>query len=127
MNPVISLAVGLAVLAGSTTAMAAGPCANKAKALEIQLDYAKAHGNRHRVAGVERALANVKAHCRDGDVVRDQQNKADKKRLEIKKLELEIKQAEDEGRISKADKKRRKLANKQSELRSLINETAGVK
>lgn len=127
MNPMIALTLGLAVLAGSGTAMAAGPCANKVKALETELNYAKTYGNRHRVAGVERALANVKAYCNDGDVVRDQQLKADKKRLEIRELELEIKQAQDQGRSSKADKKRRKLEEKKRELQQVIQETAGVK
>ncbi|MBP6115760.1 MAG: DUF1090 domain-containing protein [Neisseriaceae bacterium] len=127
MKSITALTLGLAVLASSGAAMAAGPCANKVKALETELDYAKTYGNRHRVAGVERALANVRAHCNDGNVVRDQQLKADKKRLEIRELELEIKQAQDEGRSSKANKKRRKLDEKKSELQQVINETAGVK
>ncbi|MBP6344438.1 DUF1090 domain-containing protein [Neisseriaceae bacterium CLB008] len=127
MKSMIALALSVAVLVSSAPALAAGPCANKVKALETELDYAKKYGNRHRVAGVERALANVRTYCKDGDVVRDQQLKADKKRLEIRELEAEIKQAEDQGRISKADKKRRKLLDKQQELQQVIKDTAGVK
>lgn len=127
MKPMIAFSLGLAVLASSAAVMAAGPCANKAKALEIELDYAKAHGNGHRVAGIERALANVKAYCNDASEVREQQLKADKQRIKIKEVELAIKQAQDQGRSNKAQKKRLKLEKEQLKLQQIINETAGVK
>ncbi|MEY0116509.1 DUF1090 family protein [Providencia rettgeri] len=34
-------------------------------ALEKQLKYAKMHGNRNRVAGLERAISNVQNNCYD--------------------------------------------------------------
>lgn len=40
-------------------------CDNKIYQLEKQLKYAKMHGNRHRVAGLERAISNVQNRCYD--------------------------------------------------------------
>ncbi|HGN1707606.1 TPA: DUF1090 family protein [Providencia rettgeri] len=40
-------------------------CDKKLYQLEKQLKYAKAYGNRHRVAGLERAISNVKNNCYD--------------------------------------------------------------
>lgn len=40
-------------------------CDNKIYQLEKQLKYAKMHGNRNRVAGLERAITNVKNRCYD--------------------------------------------------------------
>ncbi|KLN46381.1 hypothetical protein AAY77_08860 [Providencia rettgeri] len=40
-------------------------CDNKIYQLEKQLKYAKAHGNRHRVAGLQRAISNVQNRCYD--------------------------------------------------------------
>ena len=40
-------------------------CAAKICHLERELSYARAHNNSHRVAGLQRALAETKAHCTD--------------------------------------------------------------
>lgn len=40
-------------------------CDNKLYQLEKQLKYAKMHGNRYRVAGLERAISNVQNNCYD--------------------------------------------------------------
>ncbi|MBP6562917.1 MAG: DUF1090 family protein, partial [Neisseriaceae bacterium] len=86
-----------------------------------------AYGNRHRVAGLERALANVKTYCVDANEVRDQQYKADKQRIKIKEVELDIQQAQTQGRADKAQKKRLKLEKEQLKLQQIINEYPGVK
>lgn len=41
-------------------------CERKLAALEKQLSYAKQYGNAHRVAGLERAIMNVKTYCGGG-------------------------------------------------------------
>lgn len=127
MKRMMIWALGLTLLATSATSMAAGPCVNKQKALETELEYAKAYGNRHRVAGLERALANVKTYCVDANEVRDQQYKADKQRIKIKEVELDIQQAQTQGRADKAQKKRLKLEKEQLKLQQIINEYPGVK
>ncbi|MGQ7950954.1 DUF1090 family protein [Providencia huashanensis] len=40
-------------------------CENKIYQLEKQLKYAKMHGNRNRVAGLERAITKVQNNCYD--------------------------------------------------------------
>lgn len=40
-------------------------CENKIYQLEKQLKYAKMHGNRYRIAGLERAISNVQNNCYD--------------------------------------------------------------
>ncbi|MBP6122827.1 MULTISPECIES: DUF1090 family protein [Providencia] len=40
-------------------------CDNKIYQLEKQLSYAKRYGNKYRVAGLERAIANAQGHCYD--------------------------------------------------------------
>lgn len=126
MNPIIALTLGLTVLVGSTAAMA-GPCANKIKALETELDYAQSYGNHHRVAGLQRALANTRAYCNDANVVSEKQYKADKQRLKIKEIELEVQQLKTQGRLDKAQKKQLKLEKEKLKLQQIINETPGVK
>ena len=46
--------------------MADQGCDRKLAALEKQLGYAKQYGNSYRVAGLERAIANVKTYCGGG-------------------------------------------------------------
>ncbi|WP_341644613.1 DUF1090 family protein [Thauera sp. SDU_THAU2] len=58
------LLVVIAAFAPATSIAAeSDPCLEKSREIESQMEHARAHGNRDRLAGLERALAAVEANC----------------------------------------------------------------
>ena len=50
-------------------------CAAKKQAITLQLEQARAHGNSNQVAGLEKALSEVNAHCTDAGLRKERENK----------------------------------------------------
>ncbi|SAH91138.1 Protein of uncharacterised function (DUF1090) [Bordetella ansorpii] len=73
-------------------------CEAKRQEIEAQIAAAKAKGNKARVAGLETALANNKAHCTDASLRRDAQREVDQAREKLAERERELQKARDEGR-----------------------------
>ena len=64
MTRFTTAALALGALLVSTSALSAqNGCDIKKSKIQEQLSYAKAHGNTHRVQGLERALQNVNTYC----------------------------------------------------------------
>ena len=80
-------------------------CAAKICHLERELSYARAHNNSHRVAGLQRALAETKAHCTDSRLEADVRDKQAK----VAEREDELKAARAKGKEEKILKAQRKL------------------
>lgn len=97
-------------------------CQKKVAAIEKQLQFAKEAGNSHRVRGLERALANTKAHCTDAELIADQKEEIADQESDIAEILEEIKEKRAEGREDKVKKLERKLQREQEELRVLQNE-----
>lgn len=92
-------------------------CEAKRHEIEAQIAAAKAHGNKHRVAGLETALASNKAHCTDASLRRDAQRKVDQARQKLAEREQALQKARDEGRdADKLADRQRKLDEARAEL-----------
>ncbi|WP_083953395.1 DUF1090 domain-containing protein [Thauera butanivorans] len=90
-------------------------CQQKATEIEQQIEYAKSHGNTHRLQGLERALANVKAHCTDQALIRDKKDEIREQEEEIREILEEIREKQSEGRYDKLVKLERKLERERAE------------
>lgn len=91
-------------------------CAAKQYDIEKQIDYARTHGNQHRIAGLETALAEVKASCTESGLLAERQEKVREKERKVAERMAELKQAQETGSHDKIMKKQKKLAEAQEEL-----------
>ncbi|ECA3795024.1 DUF1090 domain-containing protein [Salmonella enterica subsp. enterica] len=92
-------------------------CEYKRQHLERQIDYAQAHNNYHRVAGMQEALRQVDEHCTDNQLRRRKETKVAEKQRKVKERQRELEQA-------RASGKREKIANKQAKLDEAREELA---
>ncbi len=91
-------------------------CAAKQYDIEKQIDYARTHGNQHRIAGLETALAEVKASCTESGLLADRQEKIREKERKVAARMAELNQAKATGDHDKIMKKEKKLAEAKEEL-----------
>ncbi|EEG5674929.1 DUF1090 domain-containing protein [Salmonella enterica] len=92
-------------------------CEYKRQHLEREIDYAQAHNNHHRVAGLQEALRQVDEHCTDNQLLRRKENKVAKKQRKVEERLRELEQA-------RASGKREKIASKQAKLDEAREELA---
>ena len=117
---IMLLAMGLT----ATVARAADVCTGKrgcdAKLCQIarQLAEARAHKNRHQVAGRERALAETRANCNDTSLRQQREQKADKARAEVAAREADLREAQVRGDAGKIAKRQRKLDAARADLKA---------
>lgn len=111
---------GLLMLAPALTAVAATPvatgCEAKRQDIEQQLNYARANGNDHRIAGLEKALSEVNAHCTDSGLRAEREADVREKTRKVEEREQELAEARADGRADKIRKKERKLDEARAEL-----------
>lgn len=98
-------------------------CATKVRAIETQLSIAKQYGNTHRIAGLQDALANTKAHCTDTGQLQHAESKARDAAQDVQKAQSEVREAEGrlheartKGDAKKIAKAQKRLADKQAKL-----------
>ncbi len=121
----LAMVVVLSGLAYSASAQNHG-CDRKMQSLETQMNYAKQHGNVHRQRGLERAMANVQAHCSDAYLLRDLQEDIDDQEEDIAEILEEIQEKQAEGRLDKVERLQRKLERKRQQLSDLQAELADL-
>lgn len=92
-------------------------CAIKEQKLERELEYARAYHNRHRVAGLERALADVRARCSGWGLDQRYDKKISDKESKVREREFELREAKAKGDPKKIYQKTRKLEEAREELR----------
>jgi chromosome segregation ATPase len=99
-------------------------CATRISAINSQIQIAKQYGNTHKVAGLEAALAQVKANCTDaGQIsraerkVQDKQNDVRQAQDELRDAETKLRDAQARNDAKKIRKAQEKLAQKQNKLR----------
>lgn len=97
-------------------------CQYRAAEIQNQIDYARQHGNVHRVNGLERALANVQLNCRDADLLRDVQEDIREQEEDIQERTAEIAQKRSEGKQDKVQKLEKKLERDRAKLEELQEE-----
>ncbi|RZT39337.1 DUF1090 domain-containing protein [Cupriavidus agavae] len=92
-------------------------CDAKRVSLEKEIAYAKAHGNAQRVAGLETALANVKANCTDASLDARQQKRIRAAQDKVEERQRDLDKAKADGKSqSKIDQRQRKLDDAHQEL-----------
>ena len=101
------------LLAGN--AWAYKDCKAKEQMLERKIAIAKAHGNPHKVTGLERALANVRLYCTDDSLRGKAEMKALDKREEVMEREADLEEARATGDAKKIAKREKKLAEARAE------------
>lgn len=95
---------------------AAETCASKQQKLETEIQYAQKHGNSHRVAGLKKALNDVKTHCTDAGLAAERQKKVEEKEARVQQRERELREAQEAGKTAKIADKQKKLDKAQAEL-----------
>jgi DNA-binding transcriptional MerR regulator len=114
-----TLIVGLLVLIPLHTALANTPakgCEGKRIDIEQQIDYARAHDNNYRVAGLQKALAELNTNCTDEGLKAERQADIRKKERKVEERRRELSEAKVEGRERKIRQKQKKLQEAQEEL-----------
>lgn len=117
-NSIIATATTVLLLTG-TSAFAASQqngCEIKKQRIETQIDYAKKHGNTHRIAGLQKALDNVNTYCTPESLYRDTQKNVAEKQEKVQEREAELLEEKQTGDNAKIAKRERKLQEAQAEL-----------
>jgi competence protein ComGC len=104
------------LFATATHAAAQTGCAAKKQEIERQIDYAKAHGNQHRVNGLETALSEVNRNCTESSLRKDREDKIQEKERKVAERTEELKEARETGNQEKIGKKSKKLEEAKAEL-----------
>lgn len=107
------LAPGFNALAAPQTATG---CAAKRQSIEQQIEYARTHGNTHRIEGLSIALSKLNANCTDEGLRAERESDVRKKESKVAEARQELLEAQADGRQDKIDKRQRKLAEDQAEL-----------
>ena len=110
-------------------AFAVQTCAQKEAALNEQLGYAQQHNNSHQVAGLKKALAEVKENCTASSVRQYEEQYVEKLqgKLNYKKHYLQVRQqdlqkATAKNNAEKMAKYRGKIAEKQADIEKITTE-----
>ncbi|GJG96718.1 DUF1090 domain-containing protein [Cupriavidus pauculus] len=100
-------------------------CEAKRSALENEIAYARAHGNKDRISGLETALSKLTANCTDAALdakaeqrIRDAQKKVDERERDLEKAKKDGKSQ------SKIVQQQRKLDEAHAELQRVQVEAA---
>lgn len=108
------------------SAQAAETCAAKREAIEQEIQSAEKYGNSYKLAGLQKALDEVKTHCTAAGVKADAQKDVSKleqklanKQNDIKNVTQDLKRAEEQGKSKKVEKYQKKLAEKTAELQEI--------
>ncbi|WP_049246571.1 DUF1090 domain-containing protein [Morganella morganii] len=118
MTRFTTAALAMGALLVSTSALSAqNGCDIKKSKIQEQLSYAKAHGNTHRVQGLERALQNVNTYCTPNSLRDDARDEVSDRTKEVAERKADLQKAIDKGDISKIAKRERKLAEAEAELK----------
>lgn len=107
------------LMAADTAPELASSCAAKKQAITLQLEQARAHGNSNQVAGLEKALSEVEAHCTDAGLRKERENKVLEAKHEVSKRQADLDKAMKKGDPEKIDKRKNKLAESRKELQAL--------
>ncbi|MCS3431405.1 DUF1090 domain-containing protein [Klebsiella sp. BIGb0407] len=117
MKHVAAFALSLLILVPA--AQASSLCAEKEQNIQREISHAEQHNNPHRVAGLKKALSEVQAHCTDSKLIADHQEKIASQKREIIERQSDLEEARLKGDADKIAKREQKLAEAESELKSL--------
>ena len=113
------LAVSLPLFAaqpGTTKGAPLSGCAAKQAAIEAKLETARSFANEDQVAGLEKALSEVKEHCTEAGLLRENKQKVIDSEREVSEREKDLRKAMGKGDPEKIEKRKAKLAEARAEL-----------
>ena len=113
------LAVALPLSAAQPGAAKGAPlsgCAAKQAAIEAKLETARSFANEGQVAGLEKALSEVKEHCTEAGLLRENKQKVIDSEREVSEREKDLRKAMGKGDPEKIEKRKAKLAEARAEL-----------
>ncbi|EAA8755120.1 DUF1090 domain-containing protein [Salmonella enterica subsp. enterica serovar Lexington] len=91
-------------------------CMAKRADIQQQIDYARAHNNMHRVAGLQEALTENETHCTEVGLLRARQNKVAEKVRKVAERDQEVRDAIETGNAKKIKLKEKKAGQARDEL-----------
>lgn len=117
MKHITALTLTLFILAPA--AQASSLCGEKEQDIQREIGYAEQHHNPHRVEGLKKALSEVKANCTDSKLIAEHQEKITRQKAKVAERQIELDKAHLKGDADKIAKRQKKLAEAESELKSL--------
>ncbi|WP_074013479.1 DUF1090 domain-containing protein [Candidatus Sodalis sp. SoCistrobi] len=108
--------IGFMLVFPSQNALAASGCAAKQQSVQQQLSHARAQGNTARAEGLEKAMSEITAHCRDDQLQADRQRHVADKKSKLAQRQRELAEAQQTGNSDKINKKQKKVARAEQEL-----------
>lgn len=113
--PCFFLAAAFAASFGCAIAQSvpAETCAAKRDAIHRDLDEARSRGQKQRVRGLERALAEVSAHCSDAKLQAEHRKRIEQQESKVADRERDLHDAEREGSPRKIQRRKDKLGEAQ--------------
>jgi hypothetical protein len=97
-------------------AQASPACAAKRTSIETQISEANAHGQRYKLAGLQRALRANQAGCTDASLAKERDVDIAKASKNVSQREAELGAAQRKGDAKKVAKQQQKLDEARSEL-----------
>ncbi|MBA6114219.1 DUF1090 domain-containing protein [Pseudomonas putida] len=97
-------------------------CAAKRQAISAQIDQAKANANSDQQAGLEKALAEVEAHCTDASLRKEREQKVLEARHEVNQRTKDLDKAMKKGDSERINKRKDKLAEAKKELQEAVDD-----
>ncbi|MNF60457.1 hypothetical protein D3C85_764950 [compost metagenome] len=97
-------------------------CAAKRQSISSQIEQAKAQGNAEQLAGLEKALSEVTAHCTDASLKKERENKVLDAKHEVSQRQADLDKAMKKGDPEKINKRKDKLAESRKELQQALEE-----
>jgi hypothetical protein len=92
-------------------------CSEKENEIQRQLMHAREQGNDSRIRGLETALRSVQKNCTDAGLQAKRQREINKARKEVIERKADLQKAISNSSAETVNKRRRKLAEAQEELR----------
>ena len=94
-------------------------CAEKSCQVEKQIALAKKNGNSHKIDGLNKALAEITAHCSDDKIISDIEDDLSNANDELKEHQEELKEAQAEEKSDKIEKYNKKIKEDEAEISAL--------
>lgn len=97
-------------------------CDRKFCEIENKLNIAQKKGNKHQVAGLEKALQEAKRHCTDEGLREDLIEDIQDAKEDLAEYEADLREAEEDGDMDDRRKYRQKIKEEKAEIQQLENE-----
>lgn len=109
MKTSLSFVLLIAFLSPALALAQSGGCDAKRQSIENEIAYAQTQGNAARVQGLQKALAEVKAHCTDASLRSAAEQKVSKAQGKLQDRQHDLQAAKDQGKSAQkiADRQRK--------------------